>query len=118
MAAATESTLEQHDDDLDEAAFLATVPALLPAAQFRQRQRSKLIFFSLQLSEIVDKDGKVDVENRDSQKVLLELLGDADEFFESIAADSNAYVDWSKGLKDSEAIFGRLIGIYARAVGE
>ena len=51
-------------------------------------------------------------------EALLEFLAEADDFFESIALDHDAYVAWSTGLKNSEQIFGALLGQYQAALGE
>lgn len=112
------STLEKHDAELEEQEFLKGVPALLPPEQFRQKQRSQIMKLVNRLRQFVNDDGEVDTSNDDAIDRLLDILGDADEFFESIAADTSAYLDWSRGLKNSEQIFGALISTYARAVGE
>ncbi|WP_378144816.1 hypothetical protein ACFJGV_15165 [Cnuibacter sp. UC19_7] len=112
------TALEEHDDALNEEQVLAGVPALLPAEQFRQRQRSAITKMFSRLRGVIDDDGNVDLEDEDTLALFLDLLADADEFFETIAADKAAYAEWSTGLKDSEQIFGTLIAKYGRAVGE
>jgi len=113
-------TIEEHDAQLDESEILKGVPALLPPEQFRQRQRSKVMGMLNRLRSIADEDGNVEVDpdNLEATDMILGLFADADEFFETIAADRDAYVKWSTGLKDSEQVFGTLIAKYARAVGE
>jgi hypothetical protein len=111
-------TVDEHDVALSENELLKGVPALLPAVQFRQRQRSTVLNLLYRLRDLVDDDGNVSTENPAQIKLLLDLLADADEFFESIAADRDAYVSWATGLKESEQIYGALIAKYARAVGE
>lgn len=111
-------TIEQHDEELAEKDILNGVPALLPPEQFRQRQRSKVMDMLNRLRVVVGEDGTVRADDIEGTSKLLEILADADEFFESIAADREAYVAWSTGLKDSEQIMGALVTKYARAVGE
>lgn len=113
-------TIAKHDDELVEKDILNGVPALLPPEQFRQRQRSKVMGMLNRLRSLADDEGNVTVDPDDlkATDALLDLVADADEFFETIAADHDAYVEWSTGLKDSELIFGTLIAKYARAVGE
>lgn len=112
------ATLAAVDVELSEEEILRGTPALLPPEQFRQRQRSAITGMLLRMNGLVDDDGKFDEDDTEKTIAFLNLLGDADDFFESIAADKKGYVEWSKGLKNSEQIFGTLITRYARAVGE
>jgi hypothetical protein len=115
---APRSTVEQNDDALDEEELLKGIPALLPPEQFRQKHRSKVLAMLSQLSDVTDENGEV-IESPEATKKFLEMLGEADEFFESIAADKDGYVRWAQSLKSrSEQIFATLIAKYARAVGE
>lgn len=94
------------------------VPALKPASQFRQRERSKLLGIAVRLEPFIQEDGTVSLEDNGAKLAMLEYVADADEFFESIAIDRDAYVAWSTGLKDSERVFGALLATYQEALGE
>jgi len=113
----TRTTVEKHDDELDEEQLLKGIPALLPPEQFRQKHRSRILAMLSDLGDVTDDDGQV-IQSPEATKKFLAMLGDADEFFESIAADRDGYVRWATNLKNSEQIFATLIAKYARAVGE
>ncbi|WP_159794453.1 hypothetical protein [Puerhibacterium puerhi] len=115
---ATSRTLEERDAQIAEDELLKGVPALKPATAFRQRDRSNLLKLGLQLSDVAGEDGEVDENDPRAAAAMLDLLADADEFFESIAVDRDAYVAWSEGLEHSEQVFSALIAKYTRAVGE
>lgn len=114
----TSATAERHEAILNEQAVLAGVPELLPPTMLRARQRGAIIVLSVRTSELASSVDQLDVDHPDAIASTYELLGDIDEFFESIAVDRDAYLAWSQGLQNSEQIFAVLVTKYARAVGE
>lgn len=114
----TSTAAEKHDAVLDEASVLANVPELLPPTKLRTAQRGRVIVLSQRLALLLDPKGGLDLEDPDVLAASYSVLGEADEFFESLAVDHDSYIGWAQGLADSEQIFAMLIGKYARAVGE
>ncbi|MFD5599177.1 hypothetical protein ACFWHR_03875 [Leucobacter sp. NPDC058333] len=114
----TSKTAEKHDALLAEQELLSSVPRLKPAAAFRQRDKSNLNKLAVQLMDFVDDEGNVDTTDAAAASALFDFLADADDFFETIAADHDEYIAWSTGLRDSEEIFGALVGKYQRELGE
>lgn len=112
------SATDKHEAALDEAAVLAGVPELLPPTKLRAGQRGRIIVLSQRLALLLDPKGGLDLEDPNVLAASYSVLGEADEFFETLAVDHDAYVEWAQGLADSEQIFAMLIGKYARAVGE
>lgn len=114
----TPTAAEKHDAVLNEASVLANVPELLPPTKLRTAQRGRVIVLSQRLALLLDPKGGLDLEDPDVLAASYSVLGEADEFFETLAVDHGAYIGWAQGLADSEQIFAMLIGKYARAVGE
>ncbi|WP_413600851.1 hypothetical protein [Curtobacterium sp. Curtsp57] len=94
-------------------------PELLPLP-WRIRHRNRLRILAARLSELLDDDGKLTVDLDDVADVAgaLDFFGDVDDFFESVAANPNAYATWSATLDDPEQVLLALLAKYGRAVGE
>ncbi|MBS3177754.1 MULTISPECIES: hypothetical protein [unclassified Pseudoclavibacter] len=118
MAARKPTAAQKREEELEVKALIAGAPTLLPASQFRQRHKSQLKIHALSLKEYVNEDGVVNEDDPKMLSAFFTLLGEVDEFFESIAADKTAYIEWSQGLKDSEMVFSALLSEYMRELGE
>lgn len=111
-------TQSKQDEVLEVEDLLKDVPDLKPAERFRQRERSRILGLSLKLEPYLNGAGEVDLSNNDAARAMLDYLADADEFFESIAVDPDAYVAWSEGLSNSEQVFTALLNKYQVRLGE
>lgn len=111
-------TQKKQDEANELAELLKDVPELKPAAKFRQRERSRLLGISVALEPYIQDDGTVALDDPETKRAFLNYLADADEFFESIAVDRDAYIAWSEGLKNSEQVYGALLAEYQGALGE
>lgn len=118
------SVADELEATLSEDELLADMPALVPPAKLRIRQRNTIMKLAFRLRDIIpdSEDGVVsvdlDLESLDDEVLgkLLDAMADIDDFAESIAVDKAAYAEWSQG-KDYE-VFSALLGRYSSAVGE
>jgi len=105
------------EPEVTEDELLATLPQLTPPHKLRLRQRNKIMAMAARLNGLTDDDGGIEVEPGDPAFVeLLDVLADVDDFAETIATDSAAYIDWSHTASYEQ--FGALLTRYASAVGE
>lgn len=118
VKASTPTAEEAHEANLEVDELLADMPELIAPERLRLRHRNRLMGIFLR----ADADGTLmgGGEVRDPKKLesMLNMLGEVDEFAESIALDKEAYAEWSIANGDNYNVFSALLQRYASAVGE
>ena len=114
------STVEQRQEILAEAEeLLADLPEMKPAAMFTQRDKSSLVKIASRMAPHIDKSGVIRTEDTAAVDAVMDALSDADEFFQSLASDPEAYRAWFSTIrKNSELALGSLLARYQRELGE
>lgn len=118
------SAADELEATLSEDELLAGMPALIPPAKLRIRQRNTIMKLALSMRDLMpdSEDESVsvdlDLDNLSPELLgkLLDAMADIDDFAESIALDKAAYAEWAQG-KDYE-VFSALLSRYSSAVGE
>lgn len=118
------SAADELEATLSEDELLADMPALIPPAKLRIRQRNTIMKLAFRMRDVIpdSEDGAVsvdlDLDSLGDEELgkLLDAMADIDDFAESIAIDKAAYAEWAQG-KDYE-VFSALLSRYSSAVGE
>lgn len=109
---------KRREAEAEEEDALKDLPALLPALSFRQRQRSDLMKMFLKYQDLVGSTDTDEGLSSEDASDVLDVLADADEFFEAIAVDKDAYRQWASGGLETTRKIEHLLGRYMRQLGE
>lgn len=109
---------ESRDIELSEAELLEDMPELREPTQLRIRHKNRLAAIAYKLDAAGIAGKKIRKSDTTMMIALMEVIGEIDEFAESIAYDKVAYEEWAIANSDNQEVFLALFHRYMSAVGE